>query len=303
MQYDRHYEQTVGFSAKPPYETIISSANEDLYSSMLRVIVGVVSVISAILVATRFKYELKLLKVIGEINYKEGFFSSKRRLFQLFVEIISLCIFLPPKINAVDVTTQHDLPIPISLDMTFTIVMLPRMVYILRSYISFFSYIYQRHIGFEHVVKKYNVHPASFIARAHFKFYPYTSLSLGITILMINIGLCLRIPERAFVYFSNKDWDSVSNNFWNVIVVITSVGYGDFYPSTHFGRFFTVISAILGTFFISMMVLIMADNITFNRFEKKAYTKIKEHEIMEKFQREAAVLDFRALRLNWFLAN
>ena len=42
------------------------------------------------------------------------------------------------------------------------------------------------------------------------------------------------------------------NTFWFVGVTMTTVGYGDYYPATIAGKFFSFIICIWGLFFISL---------------------------------------------------
>jgi len=42
---------------------------------------------------------------------------------------------------------------------------------------------------------------------------------------------------------------------WNIIVIITMVGYGDLYPATHIGRVIGLTGAILGNLLIAIMVV------------------------------------------------
>ncbi|KDO21773.1 hypothetical protein SPRG_13187 [Saprolegnia parasitica CBS 223.65] len=68
-----------------------------------------------------------------------------------------------------------------------------------------------------------------------------------VTFLTAAILRILEVPAQP--YFMNY-WTSV----WLTIVTITSVGYGDYVPATHCGRFFMAFSGILGGLLILSLV-------------------------------------------------
>ena len=47
---------------------------------------------------------------------------------------------------------------------------------------------------------------------------------------------------------------------WCVIVTMTTVGYGDFYPVTHLGRIVGVIASLWGAFIISLLMVTLSTN-------------------------------------------
>ena len=57
---------------------------------------------------------------------------------------------------------------------------------------------------------------------------------------------------------------------WNVIITITSVGYGDIYPKSIFGRTVAVMSCFWGTFIISFFVVAVNSVLTLSDSEEKA---------------------------------
>lgn len=61
------------------------------------------------------------------------------------------------------------------------------------------------------------------------------------------------------------------NSIWNVIITLTSVGYGDIYPKTSFGRTVGVFICFWGFFIISFFVLTVENILSFNSNEKTAY--------------------------------
>jgi voltage-gated potassium channel Kch len=58
----------------------------------------------------------------------------------------------------------------------------------------------------------------------------------------------------------------ISNNYtnalWLVLITITTVGYGDYFPHTDYGRVIILIVAIWGIFIISMMVVVVSNTLT-----------------------------------------
>lgn len=51
------------------------------------------------------------------------------------------------------------------------------------------------------------------------------------------------------------DFYYLYNAMWLVITTMTTVGYGDIYPQTHFGRFFGVVSCLIGMLLVSYLVV------------------------------------------------
>lgn len=68
------------------------------------------------------------------------------------------------------------------------------------------------------------------------------------------LGALMRVSERPYIYISGKDFDSYLNSVWCCAVTTATIGYGEFYPSTHFGRIIAIICAIWGAFSFTMIV-------------------------------------------------
>jgi voltage-gated potassium channel len=54
---------------------------------------------------------------------------------------------------------------------------------------------------------------------------------------------------------------SYGNALWLVLMTVTTVGLGDYYPQTHFGRTIVFFIAIWGTFVISLTVVVVANTL------------------------------------------
>jgi hypothetical protein len=57
---------------------------------------------------------------------------------------------------------------------------------------------------------------------------------------------------------------------------MTTVGYGDMYPQTHFGRFFGVVSCLIGMLLVSYLIVGMSTLFDFTPQEHRAYEKLKK---------------------------
>jgi voltage-gated potassium channel Kch len=67
--------------------------------------------------------------------------------------------------------------------------------------------------------------------------------------------------------YATKDNDisSFDNAIWLTIITMTTVGYGDFYPRTIFGRVIDVILVVWGTFIVSLMVVVLTNTLNMDQ--------------------------------------
>lgn len=63
----------------------------------------------------------------------------------------------------------------------------------------------------------------------------------------------------------------MTNSIWNVIITMTTVGYGDIYPKTTMGRLVGVIVAMWGLFLVSMFTVTLSNLFQFTAGEDKAF--------------------------------
>jgi len=58
---------------------------------------------------------------------------------------------------------------------------------------------------------------------------------------------------------------------WNVLITMTTIGYGDYFPISHCGRVVAIITAFWGVLDTSLFVLACVNITTFTSSENKAY--------------------------------
>lgn len=71
---------------------------------------------------------------------------------------------------------------------------------------------------------------------------------------------------------SGNNFKSMNNCIWNVIVTLTSVGYGDISPNSFFGRIVGVIVSFWGVFVTSAMFVIVLAQLDFQPRQGSAFT-------------------------------
>jgi Ion channel len=86
-------------------------------------------------------------------------------------------------------------------------------------------------------------------------------------------GLIMRIFERPLME-PDMDFDYVGNAWWNIIITMTTVGYGDTYPSTNLGRVIVALSAFWGGIILSLTFSTMSSFLQLKTNEQKALNSI-----------------------------
>jgi potassium intermediate/small conductance calcium-activated channel subfamily N protein 2 len=69
---------------------------------------------------------------------------------------------------------------------------------------------------------------------------------------------------------SANDISNFYNAMWLTIITMTTVGYGDYYPRTTFGRIIDVFLVVWGTFIVSLMVVVLTNTLNMDQSEKRA---------------------------------
>lgn len=86
-----------------------------------------------------------------------------------------------------------------------------------------------------------------------------------------------------------NDYRKMSNCIWNVIVTMTTVGYGDYYPITTLGRLICVFAAVGGTCLTSFMVITLQNTIQFTDDEDKAFNYREKIVMRDQVEKKAAI--------------
>ena len=117
---------------------------------------------------------------------------------------------------------------------------------------------------------------------------------------ILLFGFALRTFERPYTSPTRRfNFNYVWNSFWCVVVTMTTIGYGDIYPQTHFGRLVIIVACIWGVFILSLFVVALNNTIQLSKEESKAFEQISHQgEISKNIRKDAEMLIQKFLKLN-----
>jgi potassium intermediate/small conductance calcium-activated channel subfamily N protein 2 len=117
---------------------------------------------------------------------------------------------------------------------------------------------------------------------------PYKLLLYTFIVSVAIFAYTIRIFEHPISDVSGSNLHSFANSTWLVIVTMTTVGYGDFYPKTDAGRFIGIIIALWGVFFVSLAVATLNEVLLFNSGEEKSYNLLEKLLVKEELRIKAS---------------
>ena len=133
-----------------------------------------------------------------------------------------------------------------------------RIYFVIR---AFFNYNIYMDLYSKKLCKTYG-----FTANIRFTFKSLLKTSPGILVLTITFGSILLLSYLLRIFelpywraLGQLDFDNFFISIWCIIISMTTVGYGDFYPGTDFGRVIIIFTAFWGTFLISLLILIASN--------------------------------------------
>lgn len=100
----------------------------------------------------------------------------------------------------------------------------------------------------------------------------------------------LHIFEGPMTTVSGQNYESMFSCMWNVIITLSTVGYGELYPKTFFGRIVGVIICFWGVFILSLFVVTITNSLEFSSNEDKAFSLLMKLLYKKKLKIEAVEL-------------
>lgn len=271
------YYESSEFYAEPRYE--VKPATEYLrdFVMLLTFALG-----AAVLYRWRLYQKLRLA------DRKQGRMNTLSGVLWLGVELLACGVFPFPQLNRSFKGEMLDGTYEYSWDSLLLVLMLGRVYLFLRVFghysrwISRQTRIMSRSLGLDIGL--------SFAFRSEFKRRPLLTISFFTLSTVLLLSIPLHVFERSYSGLSQcaVSLQLLSNAMWSMIITMTTVGYGDTYPSTHLGRVVATASCLFGTLLTSLLVLSLTLKSTLSAQELKAYSRIKRKPLQDVIRGQAA---------------
>lgn len=272
-------------------------------SNGLRSIVTISTIILLFLIMAHAKLDHQILvhkREAPEEDVEEFFLSSHFKV--LLLELFANSIHCPPGVNHEFVSTQLGGTLTISINELCACAMLVRVYLILKLFRHFTKWTSPKAKDF---CRQFGIEPSPlFAVKAMLKEKPFHLLVPLILLSILVFSLSVRIFERGFLSESSQqDYSYIWNSMWLVMLTMTTVGYGDFFPRTHFGRFIIVLACLWGIFLISLMIVTLTNFILFKNEESRSFDYMKKVEAMDRSKKFARLYIRAQLRRYLYYRN
>ena len=250
-------------------------------SQRIRIYISVSTAICILLAILRSRYSyhfIKERKVFLEDKIPDYCLSSS--FLGLIVEVLILAVHCPPYVNYDFEFKQLSGILYIDLKSVCCSIMMLRLLLLSRMFLHYSKW---ASLKVQLICYENNVfHPLKFAMKASLKDNPHFVLIPAFCISFLSLGVILQIYERPFnddnILSQNLDYSYLYNSLWLIVLTMTTVGYGDFYPRTHVGRIICIIACIWGTFLISLLIIMFNNYVSFSRPQQQSFKLLKKVE-------------------------
>ncbi|CAF3477244.1 unnamed protein product [Rotaria sp. Silwood1] len=275
--------------------TFSQTHNNDTISSWSIKIV--ISLSTFILIGLIFQYHRLDISLYAVNNSYEDCRATltNTKILLIVLEILICAIHPMPRSyprrsyeSSKNISSDQSTPTPysvshIDIDVVLGLPMFLRL-YLLCRFIMFHSHLFldasSRSVGY---LNKVSI-DYLFLIKAYLQQWPMRCLTtFCVTVFLIG-SWCLRACD----YSSTNEHLSIENSMWLLIETFTTVGYGDFTPSTLCGRTVAAMTGLVGIFSTALLIAVLTQKLLMNRWEKYVHNFVLDIELAKKRKINAA---------------
>jgi hypothetical protein len=238
-------------------------------------------------ICLHYYYTLNFMKFKGKLGRRTQFKESG--LFVLFMlELASCCTCTPPYFDFTFKGQMMGYDYTYSYNLVIFILMLTRTYLIFRLFAHYSRWTSR---PAEKICKTKKVEASVlFAVKSEFASRPYFMICFSLLVLIIVFGVAVSFLERPYEspYKSSLDFKYETNGMWLIIITMSTVGYGDGFPSTHLGRVVATLACIFGMVLFSLTVVSLSVITEFSPQENKAYIQLRLNKRYGKVENKAA---------------
>lgn len=265
---------------------------------IIRILITISCLILNYYIFNHYKIKLDIEKA-RKMIYKGIPFLKSEDLKIYILESIFCWIHSPPGFDYEFENNELGRHYKTSFDAYCSVIMLGRLYMFVRLFDHYTSWTGERAIR---VCKLIGFNPDSkFAIKSYLKYKSVIVLILIILLLTSLFGLAIRTIERSYPVLEGRkfSFDSLYNSFWCVVVSMFTIGFGDIFPVTQFGRFIIIAASIMGGFIQSMFVVTLTNTLQLTKEEGSAYEELtRMNNVKSKLEGDASKLITTLFRLN-----
>ncbi|TNV83855.1 hypothetical protein FGO68_gene17092 [Halteria grandinella] len=129
-----------------------------------------------------------------------------------------------------------------------------------------------------------------FAIKALMKQMPYSLLMVILILTIFLFGYQLKVFDGPLSDASQQNFNLLSNACWNVIITLTTTGYGELYPKSQLGRLVGLIVCFWGTFMVSFFVVSVNNMLNMKPSEEKSFNIILRLHFKEELKDHASLV-------------
>lgn len=262
-------------------DMIVKTCSLNMWVSILMVIINVIRSYNAF-VLSKMRFKVK----------KTAMYLTPRKLARIIGQSLIMAICPYPFIAGKSFCTMNYYAhqrVCYYMNDLFHILQLAKLFYIVRSMMQSSRFASSRAYRVCHFQSTKN--NSSFILKCLLHQNPERMISTMLILGILYFGYALRIAESPMITIDKRmDLTDYFNCCWTVLLTMSTVGYGDFYPRTVLGRYIMAICSIYGGIVNALLVAVAFRKLNLDPLQTKAYIVISRLEIRQRMKEVATKL-------------